>query len=121
MALFGLLKKKKAPKKSSYKLSRSVGLTTAVSHHGWYQCVHCGKNFRKGDIQIDHIIPRSKGGTDSAENLQCLCKLCNQKKSNNMQQTKVDLKRRAKQLSQMKKDSAKKEKQAKKAAKSKRD
>lgn len=103
MGLFGIFgKKKEVEEKSNYSKSRKVGLDTAESNYGWYKCVHCGKSFRKGDIQIDHILPRSSGGKDNAENLQCLCRKCNQKKSNNTSQTKADLKRRAAQLARMK-------------------
>ena len=28
------------------------------SNYRWYKCVRCGKSFRKGDIDIDHIIPQ---------------------------------------------------------------
>ena len=41
-------------------------------------CEACGA---KQDLQYDHIIPHSKGGADSAENLQILCGSCNRSKS----------------------------------------
>ena len=41
------------------------------SNHGWYRCVSCGKSFRKGDIDIDHILPQHHGGSDDLDNLQC--------------------------------------------------
>lgn len=50
------------------------------SNYGWYTCVRCGRKFRKGDIDIDHIIPQSKGGSNSEWNLQCMCKHCNRSK-----------------------------------------
>ena len=40
-------------------------------------CVACGTD---KDITTDHIIPRSKGGNDSPENLQDLCLQCNASK-----------------------------------------
>lgn len=33
-------------------------------------------------MTIDHITPRSKGGPDNNKNKQCLCKVCNETKSN---------------------------------------
>lgn len=52
------------------------------SNHGWYTCVRCGKKLRKGDADIDHIIPQSRGGSDGINNLQCMCKHCNRSKGN---------------------------------------
>jgi 5-methylcytosine-specific restriction endonuclease McrA len=43
------------------------------------KCAHCGAT---ENLQVDHIIPWSKGGTDHITNLQPLCKGCNCKKSN---------------------------------------
>ena len=43
------------------------------------RCVYCGST---ENIQLDHIIPFSKGGASTIENLQLLCQKCNIEKSN---------------------------------------
>lgn len=40
-------------------------------------CNGCAEHFRPQNLTIDHIIPRSKGGTDHVQNLQLLCGHCN--------------------------------------------
>ncbi len=59
-------------------------------NYGWYRCVHCGRSFRKGDVDIDHIIPQSRGGSDSEWNLQCLCVHCNRSKQDDMRDSVRD-------------------------------
>jgi len=44
-----------------------------------YTCVYCGENRRKL-LTVDHIIPKSKGGTNSWKNLVCCCHSCNNEK-----------------------------------------
>ena len=42
-------------------------------------CAYCGID--EGVMHIDHIIPRKVGGDHAMENLQVLCKSCNQAKA----------------------------------------
>lgn len=60
-------------------------------NHGWYECTKCGKKLRKGDADIDHIIPQSRGGNDSELNLQCMCRSCNRSKQADMHDSGKDL------------------------------
>ena len=41
------------------------------------QCAGCKILFPFPNLTIDHVVPRSKGGTDHVENLQLLCAACN--------------------------------------------
>jgi 5-methylcytosine-specific restriction endonuclease McrA len=44
------------------------------------KCQYCAVRFRDGDLTIDHVIPRSKGGSSSWNNVVAACKPCNQQK-----------------------------------------
>ncbi|MXX59827.1 MAG: hypothetical protein F4Z37_12630 [Rhodothermaceae bacterium] len=45
-------------------------------------CAHCNTHFEMRHLEVDHIIARSKGGTDHIDNLQMLCASCNRIKGN---------------------------------------
>lgn len=45
-----------------------------------FQCQYCGKRPSHRDLNVDHVLPRSRGGADSWENLVVSCRLCNLKK-----------------------------------------
>lgn len=67
----------------SYKFIRP-GLWWEVLARDRWTCCSCGRTVKEHQItlHVDHIIPRSKGGTDCRENLQALCRKCNIGKSN---------------------------------------
>lgn len=45
------------------------------------KCVKCGSKER---LEFDHIIPLSKGGSNTERNIQLLCEKCNREKSDNI-------------------------------------
>lgn len=45
-------------------------------------CAGCNQHFEKRHLEVDHIIAKSKGGTDHLANLQLLCGSCNRIKGN---------------------------------------
>lgn len=45
-------------------------------------CAACGA---KTKLEVDHIVPISKGGTSDRKNLQVLCRSCNRRKRNKIQ------------------------------------
>lgn len=47
-------------------------------------CQYCGRRFKTRDLNIDHIVPRSRGGTDTWQNLVCACVECNIRKGNRL-------------------------------------
>ena len=49
-------------------------------------CNGCGVHFQVPNLEIDHIIAESVGGTDHIENLQLLCGHCNRIKGNRGQE-----------------------------------
>lgn len=49
-----------------------------------YRCRQCGISDRYANLEIDHIIPISKGGKSTYDNLQTLCHKCNVEKGNSI-------------------------------------
>ncbi len=46
------------------------------------RCVYCGQSISLSAFTIDHVIPRSKGGTTEWKNLVTACMACNNRKGN---------------------------------------
>ena len=47
-------------------------------------CQYCGGNFVASELTFDHVIPKSRGGRTSWNNVVAACGPCNLKKSNKM-------------------------------------
>lgn len=70
------------PEDDPYRVIRP-GLWYQVLQRDRWRCVSCGRTVADGVLlEVDHIQPRSLGGTNAAANLQTLCRKCNSGKSN---------------------------------------
>jgi len=47
-----------------------------------YTCQVCGKNLKDDELEFDHLIPISKGGSSEEHNIRLVCYNCNRRKSN---------------------------------------
>ncbi|MFT4049222.1 MAG: HNH endonuclease [Solirubrobacterales bacterium] len=57
-------------------LRRKITRRAVFARDGW-ECQYCG---RRGSLTMDHVIPRSKGGDTSWENVVACCAGCNRRK-----------------------------------------
>ena len=63
-------------------IPRSIMLQ--VVRRDGHVCQICRVNVPEDEIQFDHIIPLSKGGPTTVQNLRVLCRACNQEKSDSL-------------------------------------
>jgi len=52
-----------------------------IYHRDGNTCQYCGHKFPTSELSLDHVIPKSRGGADSWENLVCACTGCNSRKA----------------------------------------
>lgn len=55
-----------------------------IFHRDNHICQYCNKKFKANELNIDHIVPRSRGGSNSWNNLVTSCISCNAKKDNSL-------------------------------------
>lgn len=48
-----------------------------------YFCTLCGKKMQRDEVTAEHLIPRSKGGSNHRYNLTSSCAPCNSRRSDN--------------------------------------
>ncbi len=56
-----------------------------VARRDNYTCQECGRLLREHELEFDHIIPRSLGGTSDEHNIRLTCLKCNRKKGKQVQ------------------------------------
>ncbi len=44
------------------------------------RCQYCGRKFRTPELSVDHVVPRSRGGRTTWDNVVCACMRCNVRK-----------------------------------------
>jgi 5-methylcytosine-specific restriction endonuclease McrA len=60
-------------------------------------CQYCGHVFARENLNLDHILPRDRGGQTSWENIVCSCIPCNTRKGNRLpHEAKMQLVRKPK-------------------------
>ena len=61
--------------------SREVRFTRRnIFHRDKNRCQYCGGIFRQRDLNLDHVVPLSRGGKSTWDNVVCACVPCNTRK-----------------------------------------
>jgi len=61
--------------------SREVRFTRRnIFYRDKNRCQYCGANFRQKDLNLDHVVPLSRGGKSTWDNVVCACVPCNTRK-----------------------------------------
>lgn len=47
-----------------------------------HRCQYCGEQLPASQLTLDHVVPRSRGGTTSWANIVAACRPCNTRKAN---------------------------------------
>jgi 5-methylcytosine-specific restriction endonuclease McrA len=79
---------KGATNKSPRPVRRHTSRSRKVKRRRLWQshpfCVYCGCALTLEVATLDHVVPLSKGGTNSADNLVLACQSCNRKKADGL-------------------------------------
>ena len=55
-----------------------------IYEHYGYRCAYCGIKFNSSELNLEHVIPRSRGGTTDWSNIVTACISCNCRKGNRL-------------------------------------
>jgi hypothetical protein len=64
-------------RQTTKKQPRSTSLRFRVLERDGYRCRYCGRGAPDVELHADHVVPISKGGADSLENMVAACVDCN--------------------------------------------
>ena len=53
-----------------------------VLNRDYHTCQYCGRRLPSAELSLDHVLPRSRGGRTTWENIVAACKPCNHRKGN---------------------------------------
>ena len=77
LELFGM-------KRSAPRIIVSKTCRTNIYNKANHFCEICGKPLLYNEMTLDHVIPLSRGGQNTEDNLRCVCEDCNRLKGNRM-------------------------------------
>jgi 5-methylcytosine-specific restriction endonuclease McrA len=55
-----------------------------IYEHYGHKCAYCGKRYGTSDLNLEHVVPRSRGGNTDWANVVTSCIQCNLKKGNRL-------------------------------------
>jgi 5-methylcytosine-specific restriction endonuclease McrA len=55
-----------------------------IYEHYHYQCAYCGHRFNTSDLNLEHVVPKSRGGKTDWTNIVTSCIPCNLRKGNRL-------------------------------------
>lgn len=58
-------------------VGRSNTMRLILLHEQHGQCLYCGTGLKASTMEVDHIVPVSRGGTNTRKNLAATCRPCN--------------------------------------------
>lgn len=77
-----IVTKSRPTSKKKKGVRRGVSFTAELLHaRDEGHCQYCGVRLRRSEATVDHIIPRSKGGNNTWENVVLACSPCNHMKA----------------------------------------
>ena len=64
-----------------------------------HMCTYCGRRYASDDLNVDHIVPKSKGGEREWANVTTACATCNKRKGNELMENTEEIRTALKYLS----------------------